>query len=397
MKRFFPLLLGIFIFLGICLSQKGSSSPPAIVEYSSPILFPEPNPSLIEGAFRTKEHWSVDPTARIAIVPHHLIAARPMASLFSTLPKAKYIIILSPDHFSQGETSFTVPSHDLCTGSNKQFNCAGGKIANELIQSIIQQVTSTRRQDEAFAREHGVYTLIPFLRRTQPEAKIIPVLLKQDAPKEELESLSTALLQIMLANPDTLMLSSVDMSHYQTQEVADFHDALTQSIIDHLDLDRVNKAETDSPETLAVTLTAAQRLGLQAQKLSHTNSLILTRAILDRVSTSHLIVRFGTSAIPLSTQRLETEFWHQLPKIATEEDRLYRGFDGERIFDEPTLPYFFGVVRQGITTHVYPFPFDQERQLLTREARITQIIKDELHLKTWLTTNLKTKAFELIY
>ncbi len=339
----------------------------------------------------------MDLTGRIAIVPHHLIAARPMASLFSTLPKVKYIIILSPDHFSQGETSFTVPGHDLCTASTKQPNCAGGKIADELIQSIVEHVTSTRREDTAFTREHGVYTLIPFLRRTQPEARIIPVILKHGATKEELESLSTKLFQLMLTYPNMLLLSSIDMSHYQTQEVADFHDRLTQSIIDHLDLGRVKTAEIDSPETLSVTITLAQRLGLQAQMLSHTNSLILTNALLDRVSTSHLIERFGTSSVPLSTERMETEFWHQLPKIATEEDRLYQGFDKEQVFNEPTLPYFFGVVRQGPIIHVYPFPFDKTRQLLTREARITQINKDKSALKSWLTDRLKTKAFELIY
>lgn len=398
-KGFFLMaLLPIAAVLFLILSQKRSvSEPPLPAPSQAVVRYPEPNLSLINQAFATKPVFAVAPSTRMAIVPHHLLAARQMAAMFEALPQTKTVIILSPDHFSQGKTSFTSPVNDLCEASKKGIDCTAGSLNQRELASLAQQIQILNRSDDPFTTEHGVYTLLPFLRQTQTRAQIIPIIIRPGTPRAELEALGDHLTNLLQEDPNLLLLSSIDFSHYQIQEVADFHDIFTQNAIERLDTDQALKSEIDSLESLFVTLSIAKRLSLEAQIQSHTNSLVLTRAILDRSSTSHLTVSFGRRSSTSSIESTKTEFWHQLPKIETEEDRLYKGFDRQTVFSDPTIPYFFGIVRKEGRIEVFPFPFDEGRQLLTRAERRKRVDRDQKTLIPWLKKYLMTDNINLIY
>lgn len=402
MKKYLALLLAIIFLVGstAILIFRRTTKPPLSISASpstTHVAYPSPNPFLINQAFATKPTFAIPTSTRVAIVPHHLLAARQMAALFTTLPQARTMIILSPDHFKQGKTSFTAPAHRLCELSGKEVDCAAGNLDEAKLSALANNISTLSRADAPFMNEHGIYTLLPFLRRTQPSVKIVPILVRHDTSKDDLEILSNQLVDLMNRDPSVLLLTSIDISHYQIQEVADFHDVFTRNAIERLDAEQALNTETDSPESLFVALSVAGHFNLEAEIQSHTNSMVLTRALLDKVSTSHFVATFGMRSSASSTERIETAFWHQLPKIETDEDRLYQGYDREKIFNDPSVPYFFGIVRKGEEISVYPFPYDKDRELLTRSERTKKIKEDENPLNHWLEKQLGTKNFNLIY
>ena len=85
-----------------------------------------------------------------------------------------------------------------------------------------------------------------------------------------------------------------------------------------------------------------------------------------------------------------------LPKIKTEEDRLYRGYDQERVFKSLPFSAFFGIVHGDKGIRVYPFPFDGNRQLMTRQARTEWIRKNKPVLEAWLKKELGTSTVEMV-
>ncbi len=404
MYRLFYVLVFLMIGLGLfsIINQRGMRPMNANrtpTQASSTITYPSLDPLFLKRAFDGRLPWTLAESTRIALVPHHLIAAREIASLFSSLPPARTIIIISPDHFSQGKTIFTIPSSDFCRRYGQSKDCQGGYLNRQRLEQLTEHVPNVSINNMAFEREHGIYALLPFLAQTHPNARIVPILIKTDATQQETNSLTEYLEQILREDPEILLLGSIDMSHYQTQEIANFHDILTRHIIETQEVSRISSLEIDSPGTLYVALGIAKRLGLAATVHSHTNSLILGKALLERESTSHIIASFATTSFSTTPDMppLETTFWHQLPKIPTTEDRLYKGFDKERLFKEPSLPYFFGIVTEGNVITIHPFPFDDQRILLTRKQRTDRIQKDLSRLHAWLSTQFSTNTYELIY
>lgn len=366
------------------------SPPPAI-------LYPDIEPLFLTKAFGTHTPFSIPTSTRIAIVPHHLIAARPIASLFAGLPKAKTLILLSPDHFSQGKTAFTVPSTNLCTSRSSSPDCLAGMLNERDLATLKKNVASISINNKPFQTEHGIYALLPFIKRTNPDAHIAPILVRVDATPSELTELATALEQLLEEDPETLLIASIDMSHYQTQEIAEFHDILTQNTIQRKDMEKIRFLEIDSPGSMYVALRLARDLGLAPLIQSHTNSLVISNAILARESTSHFVISFSAATSSIEPPPVTTEFWHQQPKVPTEEDRLYHGYLIDHPFTAPRLPYFFGVVRQGTVISVHPFPLDKNHLLETRDERRARIQRDEASLQRALPTLLHITNPHLVY
>src|SRR3990167_7156705 len=67
-------------------------------------------------------------------------------------------------------------------------------------------------QESAFNREHGITNILGDIADNFPNARLIPLMLKQNLSKETTAKLSDELARICPQN--CLMVSSVDFSHY---------------------------------------------------------------------------------------------------------------------------------------------------------------------------------------
>lgn len=214
----------------------------------------------LDAAFAAKLNFTVKEGTRILLLPHHLVAAREIASLLSATPKPSVVYLAVPDHFTQCRTG-------IC--------------------------------GEWFGREHALTGLAPFLRRAWGEdVKIEPIVVSPDLQAEKTSSTIAELVRKLESDPDAILVVSIDASHYLPAQVADFHDILTQDVIASLADLEVGATEIDAPAVLRIGLKVARALGLgDVTVQAHTNSLRILKAEISQESTSHFLASFAPGEI----------------------------------------------------------------------------------------------------
>ncbi len=205
---------------------------------------------------------------RAVIIPHHLLAAELMAS---TLHRASgrevdTVIVVGPNHASIGPAP-VVSVDGVWTSPVGEAISDSAKVA-DLLDAL-----EAHSNPESFAREHSIGAVLPLVERYFPQAGIVPVILRPDAPQDAVERLAAWLAEQDPAR--TLIVFSIDFSHYLTEVEADERDRRTKTIIEEEDANaalRLGGEYFDSPPTLSAALRFARLEGLQARILAQGNS-----------------------------------------------------------------------------------------------------------------------------
>ncbi|HMD83357.1 MAG TPA: AmmeMemoRadiSam system protein B [Terriglobia bacterium] len=235
------------------------------------------NPSPYLDAIR-KAHPAVPPSlapgerVRAGIVTHHFLANALMVRFFATLragSSPETLILIGPNHFHHGSANISVSSLPWKT----PFGIM------ETDQRIVQQVRSVANlpeDPEAFTGEHSVGVLIPFLKYYFPRSRVVPVLVDVNSREDQLKELRPLFAEF-LANPQLLVVLSMDFSHDSVSSVADARDDQAQEAILDLDTAQVRKLSVDCRGGLWLFLASLRDLGrVKAQVDEHTNSARLT-------------------------------------------------------------------------------------------------------------------------
>jgi AmmeMemoRadiSam system protein B len=297
----FGLMMGVLLGVILFFAFRGISSSWSLVSFSgaapkSPAIVLEEatDASFVADAFRAAapvEKPDVS-KARILLIPHHLVAAREIAALLSSVPQPRRIILLAPDHLGVGATDMTIGGDSVQV--NDQIVQADGRIAAK-IHSLIPQSSIDER---ATVKELSMQALLPFIAYAFPKASVTPVLMKIGHDTEERAALAAELQNLLRADSRLLLISTVDFSHYLPESVADFHDAFAEDVITGLHNSDADRVELDSAGVLGTTLEVARNLGLGSVRIhAHTNSLRILESKLSQESTSHFTVSFSPGEI----------------------------------------------------------------------------------------------------
>lgn len=219
-------------------------------------------------------------------VPHHLLVPNLIADAFLFASKNDYerIILISPDHFSLGDTPISVAVDD--------FSTVFGDLKTD--RAFVDKLKKEASASSFFYREHGVQSELPFIKYFFPEAKIVTIALKQTG-KDTLD----ILIAILMENIDerTLIVQSTDFSHYLPVEMANIKDRETIAVLERGDPEDL--FSLDQPDHLDSI--AAQYIQMRIQRevfksqlkiLTHENSQKYTDEDLD--STTSYIVQVYT-------------------------------------------------------------------------------------------------------
>jgi poly-gamma-glutamate synthesis protein (capsule biosynthesis protein) len=222
-----------------------------------------------------------------AVLPHHLFVGEEFARSYSSLANLnpEVVVVIGPNHFEAGFSDQIISSFD--------YQTPYGVLEND--QVITQKLLNSKLvtlDNQPFAREHAISSHTAFIKKTFPKAKLVPIILKWDTYYMNAERLGQKLLEILPEN--SLVIASVDFSHYQSELVADFHDQTSFSTIANFDFSNIDQLELDSPATITAFLTYLQ--GKNAQKLvykKHTNSASYVNNFAAPETTSHFFLSFA--------------------------------------------------------------------------------------------------------
>ncbi len=216
------------------------------------------------------------PTADIGhqvsgVVPHHLVAGHLIADFFAGLSEQspELIIIAGPNHENRGGKVIT---------GFYDWQTPGGTVKTDqrVVEGLLDQHLAV--QDETvLAGEHSIGSLVPFVHHYLPQAKIVPLILHHGVTLSEVDKLLTGLTPYL--NEKTVLVASVDFSHYLTRREAETKDSQTLIHMRNFDygaLFRLGDDHLDSPASLALAFRLAENRGIKEfQVLDHTNSGII--------------------------------------------------------------------------------------------------------------------------
>lgn len=203
------------------------------------------------------------------IVPHHNLVAKERSQLFEAVAdreKNRRIILLSTNHYNTGKGTIQTRTTDFTTADNTI------QIDDELSELALQN--GVVNEPVTFETEHGVKTILPDIATYLRGSTIVPLIIKEDAPKQ---TISALLEKLHASCQDCLVIASVDFSHYQPYLLSELHDDLTRRGMQNVDTELIEtKSEIGEPQVLSAAMQWAKLSGTERFiERNHTNATVI--------------------------------------------------------------------------------------------------------------------------
>jgi AmmeMemoRadiSam system protein B len=200
------------------------------------------------------------------IVPHAgyvysgPVAATAYASLAPRREQIRRVLLLGPSH--------RVPLDGLAVSSAESFATPLGNIAID--QEAVQQLLTLPQvqvMDAAHLLEHSLEVQLPFLQEVLADFRLVPIVVGESTPDEVAE-----VMEMLWGGPETLLVVSSDLSHYQDYDTARHMDRATSDAIEALAPQRIHYDDACGRNPVNGLLLAARRRSLHATTLDLRNS-----------------------------------------------------------------------------------------------------------------------------
>ena len=203
----------------------------------------------------------LDLNVKAVIVPHagYMFSGQTAAYSFKQINKStRKVIILGTAHRYplKGACAIDYDFYDSPLGKVKVSGDVLKLLEEENVYSI----------PEADTEEHSIEIEIPFLQKVLSDFEIIPVIVGQVDHFKFSELLEKYL------SDDSVVVASVDLSHFHKYNDAVYIDSHSIECIKELNSTGIRKAEIDSPYAVAALLELAKRKNWKSRLLDYKNS-----------------------------------------------------------------------------------------------------------------------------
>jgi MEMO1 family protein len=267
-KHFYILIILIILLVILFRYETKSDGAVEMKKIREPVVagtwYPGTNASLkaaVEKYLGNVKKAELNGTIKAIIVPHagYSYSGQIAAAAFRQLEdRYKTVILMGPSHQYplSGASIINVTHYKTPLGEIPL-----SKKAKELLKESIVSIVP-----EADAKEHSLEIELPFLQETLTNFELIPILVGDIDPDKFKEVLSKYL------DNETLIVVSVDMSHYHTYEEAKKLDSYSISRIMALDSEGIFNAEIDAPWAVSTLIKIAKENNWQPVLLYYANS-----------------------------------------------------------------------------------------------------------------------------
>lgn len=202
------------------------------------------------------------------IVPHHLLAADIIAQAYdSIIDEPDLIILAGPNHFNAGNAQIITTAKDWQTpyGRLPADRESAEKIAGRDV--VID--------NDAFGNEHSITSQTAFIRRTFPQAAVLPLIFKSTASGPAIDTFAQRLFS-ETKDKNILFIASLDFSHDQPLDQTLVNDEFSRQQIEEMNFDNLEKIQVDSRPVLRLMMQYASMQNASFHLLNNTNSALLS-------------------------------------------------------------------------------------------------------------------------
>lgn len=204
------------------------------------------------------------------VIPHHYIAGSMMADMFHRLSQQKpeTIIIIGPNHYEAG--------NHLMVTSNYGWNTHRGVVfPNSGIITDMVQKKEAFVDESVMANEHSTGGMMPFIKQFNSSAKVVPIIMKRGMSLEKISNLAASI-AAYAKKKGTVVIASVDFSHYLPTREAGEKDQITLDLMHARDYKKIitlNNDYMDSPPALITLFKVMDEIGTNnLEVIEHKNS-----------------------------------------------------------------------------------------------------------------------------
>jgi AmmeMemoRadiSam system protein B len=205
------------------------------------------------------------PAPKALIVPHAgyqysgPVAAVAYARLRAHRERYRRVVLLGPCHY--------VGVRGLAFSGADVFRTPLGDVHLSRPAGDVLQHPATSFTDATHGPEHSLEVQLPFLQSVLDDFVLIPIVVGQATA----DSVADVLEQLW-GGPETLIVVSTDLSHYQDYAHARKHDGATCAAIEELTPERIGSDDACGAFALNGLLTVARRKRLEVRTLDLRNS-----------------------------------------------------------------------------------------------------------------------------
>jgi len=204
------------------------------------------------------------------VCTHHLLASEMLHEIFlkiDNIEKYRKVVIIGPDHYSIDTKKIYTTQLDWMTPFGKlEINQDALEIALEYENIVIE--------NSILEREHSNAALVHFVKYYMPGVKILNFTLPGTLDLQEVLDF-TSFLEEEIIDGETLLIGSIDFSHYLDYDTANKKDDETYKKIQErnfVDIMNFDNDNVDSPQTLVVFLEVMNRLNGELTFINNKNS-----------------------------------------------------------------------------------------------------------------------------
>ena len=208
---------------------------------------------------------------RAILIPHHWFAADLIVQGLRSLAEntdVGRVVLIGPNHIGSGGATFAT--------SRFPWHVPGGLLQPDTatIESMAASGMAGILPD-VLSHEHSVAGLVPAVAHFFPDASVIPIAVHARPSPFELDAMA-AKLAGLLEDPGTVLVTSVDFSHYRSSAESALRNAESIDAIGSFDTGRIlgfGNEHMDSPATIALLLETMRLAGARRFTLwANTNS-----------------------------------------------------------------------------------------------------------------------------
>lgn len=216
------------------------------------------------------------------LINHHLLAPHFIAQAFTAAATTSpvTVVLLSPNHFGVGSGQVLTSRYSWQTPYGEL------KPDFELIDKLVRS-GQVAVDEKPFEKEHGISNVVAFVKRSLPNAKVVPIIVKDTLSPNRADKLAELL---ATATPENSVIAgSFDFSHYQTLEVANQHDQASLAVVQSLNWQATEDLDIDSRPGLRIFLQLLHKKGAKRfTLLKHSNSALITGNLSAPETTSYI-------------------------------------------------------------------------------------------------------------
>ena len=188
------------------------------------------------------------------------VAASVYARLKSVRKNIKRVVLLGPAH--------RVGFRGIALSSADYFSTPLGNIAiDKNVASAIEGLPQVQVLDKAHEEEHSLEVHLPFLQEVLEDFKLVPLVIGEASPEEVGE-----VLQKLWGGPETLIVISSDLSHYNDYETANRQDRTTSDAIEELRFEDIRHDDACGRNPISGLLYIARQRGMHVTTVDLRNS-----------------------------------------------------------------------------------------------------------------------------